>query len=627
MGSSFPGLDDVYLFHQGTLYKSYRVLGAHLREEDGKHGVRFTVWAPQAKSVSVVGDFNAWNKESHSLQRVENSGLWTLFVTGVENGDLYKFMVLTPDGYELTKADPYAFYAECRPKSASRVFELEGYEWQDADWMEKRSGESVYEKPLNIYEVHLGSWKGKEDGSLYTYRELAEELVEYAAEMGYTHLQLLPVTEHPYDGSWGYQVTGYFAVTSRYGTPHDFMYFVDCCHRRGIGVILDWVPAHFCKDGHGLAFFDGSKLFEVEELYGWGTMRFDYGRPEVKSFLISNAVFWFDLYHIDGLRMDAVASMLYLDYGKKAGEWFPNKYGGNGNLEAISLIKQMNEVVFSYFPHALMVAEESTEWPLVTRPTDMGGLGFNYKWNMGWMNDVLRYMETDSLFRQWHHNLLTFSFLYAFSENFILPMSHDEVVHGKKSLIEKMPGDYWQKFANLRVFLGYMMSHPGKKLLFMGGEFAQFIEWRYYEGLEWKLLDFPMHTAFHNYVRALNHFYLNQKAFWELDHGWEGFEWIDCHNNRQSIIVFIRKSKEKQDWLLILCNFTPQYFAGFRIGIPQEGSYEEIFNSDLEIYGGSDKKNEGILETEKIPWHNQPYSLEMIVPPLAFVVLKQKAEK
>jgi len=626
MTSGYPSPHDRYLFHQGTLYKSYQMMGAHLREEDGKKGVRFTVWAPNARSVGVAGDFNQWDGERHAMQKVEESGLWTLFIPGLEEGEKYKYQIRTHYGETLLKADPYAFYAELRPRSASVVYSLEGYKWHDRGWLERRKQQAVYDRPVNIYEVHLGSWKQKQDGSFYTYRELAHELVDYAVEMGYTHLQLLPIMEHPYDGSWGYQTTGYYAVTSRYGTPHDFMYFVDCCHQKGLGVILDWVPAHFCRDGHGLSNFDGTRLYEAEELYGWGTMRFDYGRPEVMSFLISNAVFWFDVYHVDGLRVDAVASMLYLDYGKGPGQWQPNKYGGNGNLEAIALLKKLNETVFAYFPNVLMVAEESTEWPFVTGPTYVGGLGFNYKWNMGWMNDVLVYMQKDPIYRSWHHNLLTFSFLYAFSENFVLPMSHDEVVHGKKSLIDKMPGDYWQKFANLRVFLGYMMSHPGKKLLFMGGELAQFIEWRYYEGLEWNLLDFEMHRKFHHYVKSLNLMYRKLRALWEQDHGWEGFEWIDCHNNSQSILLFMRKGKKREDDLLVLCNFTPQYYEGFRIGAPAGGIYEEIFNSDLEDYGGSGQRNADLLETEKVPWHNRPYSLEIKVPPLAFVLFKQIGE-
>ncbi len=626
MTLGLPTPEEIYLFHQGTLYKSYEMLGAHLAEINGLSGVRFAVWAPNAKAVSVVGDFNNFNDGAHPMQRVENSGIWILFIPGLKNGDLYKYHIETYDNGGFMKADPYAFYAECRPKSASRVYELAGYEWGDELWYKRKKELPVYEQPVNIYEVHLGSWQTKEDGAFYTYREMAERLVDYVVDMGYTHIQLLPVCEHPYDGSWGYQVTGYFAVTSRYGTPQDFMYFVDCCHRKGIGVILDWVAAHFCKDGHGLAWFDGTKLYEAEELQGWGTLRFDYGRPEVICFLISNAVFWFDMFHIDGLRVDAVASMLYLNYGMEHGQWQPNKYGGNGNLEAVALIKKMNEVVFSYFPEALMIAEESTEWPLVTRPTYAGGLGFNYKWNMGWMNDVLKYMSTDSLFRQWHHQLLTFSFLYAFSENFILPMSHDEVVHGKRSLIEKMPGDYWQKFANLRAFLGYMMTHPGKKLLFMGGEFAQFIEWRYYEALEWHLLDFEMHRRFHDFVKSLNHLYLTEEALWEKDHGWDGFEWIDCHNHQQSIIIFTRKAKEENDQLLILCNFTPQYYEEYRVGVPFAGQYREIFNSDLEKYGGSGKKNEGMLSAQEYFWHNRFFSLKIKVPPLAIILLKRVPE-
>ena len=627
MAERFPSPQDVYLFHQGTLYHSYKTLGAHLRTEEGQKGVRFSVWAPNAKAVSVVGDFNCWNGQANPMKKIRAAGIWTLFIPGLQAGELYKYQINTPYGETLLKTDPYAFYAECRPKSAGVVYDLGGYAWGDQNWDAEKQKTHVYNRPVNIYEVHLGSWKVKDDGSFYTYRELSGELVDYAADMGYTHIQLLPVMEHPYDGSWGYQITGYYAVTGRYGTPHDFMYFVDCCHRRGLGVILDWVPAHFCKDGHGLGNFDGTWLYEIEELHGWGTKRFDFGRPEVISFLISNAVFWFDVFHVDGLRVDAVASMLYLDYGKKGGGWTPNRYGGNGNLEAITLLKRMNEVVFSYFPDAMMIAEESTEWPLVTGPTYSGGLGFNYKWNMGWMNDALRFMAMDPVYRQWHHDLLTFSFLYAFSENFILPMSHDEVVHGKRSLIDKMSGDYWQKFANLRTFFGYMMTHPGKKLLFMGGEFAQFIEWRYYEGLEWHLLNFPMHSQFKEYVRSLNHFYLQEKALWENDHSWEGFYWIDCHNKQQSIIAFGRKGRQAGDEVLVLCNFTPHYYEGFRIGAPGEGVYQEVFNSDLERYGGSGKKNSSLLTTLKTPCHGQPCSLEIVVPPLAFILFKRIDQK
>lgn len=618
---------EIYLFHQGNLFKAYEMLGVHRGQKKGQKGFYFSVWAPNAVEVRVMGDFNDWQGAANPMERIKDSGIWTVFIPNLKNGDAYKYEIVTPYGEVLHKADPYAFYAEVRPKSASRVYSLEGYKWGDQKWLQKRKEQAdVYNQPQLIYEVHLGSWKQKEDGSFYTYRELADVLVDYVVEMGYTHIELLPICEHPFDGSWGYQTTGYYAVTSRYGTPQDFMYFVDQCHQKGIGVILDWVPAHFCKDAHGLSRFDGTTLYETEEIRGWGTMKFDYGRPEVKSFLISNTVFWFDVFHIDGLRVDAVASMLYLDYGKEHGQWIPNKYGGNGDLNAIDLVKKMNEVVFSYFPQALMIAEESTEWPLVTGPTYAGGLGFNFKWNMGWMNDSLEYMEKDCIYRKWHHNLLTFSFMYAFSENFILPLSHDEVVHGKRSLIEKMPGDYWQKFANLRTFFGYMMSHPGKKLLFMGGEMAQFIEWRYYEGLEWHLLNFEMHRRFQDYVRSLNHLYRSERAFWELDHGWEGFQWIDCHNNQQSILIFVRWSKQVNDFILVLCNFTPQYYEDFRIGVPCAGVYKEIFNSDLQEYGGSGKSNEKELFSEEIAWQEQSFSLVIKVPPLACIMLKKVPE-
>ena len=623
--NSSPTPYEIYLFHQGNLFKSYEMLGAHPSKEKDQKGVRFSVWAPHAVEVRVIGDFNDWQGCAHPMERIEDSGVWTIFIPGVKNKASYKYEIVTHYGEVLHKADPYAFWSEIRPKSASRVFDLAGYKWQDQKWQKKRKQETdPFNQPQLIYEVHLGSWKQKKDGSFYTYRELAESLVAYVVEMGYTHIELLPVCEHPFDGSWGYQTTGYYAVTSRYGTPHDFMYFVDHCHQHGIGVILDWVPAHFCKDAHGLSWFDGTPLYESGEIPGWGTMKFDYGRPEVRGFLISNALFWFDFFHLDGLRVDAVASMLYLDYGKESGQWIPNKYGGNGDLNAIDLVKRLNEVVFSEFPQALMIAEESTEWPFVTAPTYAGGLGFNFKWNMGWMNDSLEYMGKEAIYRSWHYNLLTFSFMYAFSENFILPLSHDEVVHGKKSLIEKMPGDYWQKFANLRTFFGYMMAHPGKKLLFMGGEFAQFIEWRYYEELEWKLLDFTMHQKFQKYVRDLNWLYRKEKAFWEQDHGWEGFQWIDCHNYQQSILVFVRWSKDLDDFIVVLCNFTPQYYENFRIGLPCAGVYQEVFNSDLAEYGGSGKRNEGQLSSEQKAWQGQNFSLAIKVPPLACVIFKKQ---
>ncbi len=624
MKSNFPRAEDIYLFHTGKLCKSYNMMGAHVTQKNKTQGVRFTVWAPHAKAVSVVGNFNCWNGNAHPMKKLENSNLWQIFIPELGEGELYKYHITTQQGQITYKADPYAFFSEHRPKSASIVCDLSTYQWRDQLWWQKQKKNAVYEEPMLIYEVHLGSWKHKENGAFLTYRDFAEELLDYVVEMGYTHIQLLPVCEYPYDGSWGYQVTGFFAVTSRYGTPQDFMYLIDRCHQRGIGVILDWVPAHFCKDEHGLISFDGTNLYEKEEMGGWGTMKFDFSKPEVRSFLISNAIFWLDMFHIDGLRVDAVSSMLYLDYDKKPGEWTPNKYGGNGDLEAIDFLKQLNETVFAHFPNALMIAEESTAWPLVTAPAHSGGLGFNYKWNMGWMNDVLNYMEIDPYFRKGSHKLLTFSFMYAFSENFILPISHDEVVHGKKSLIEKMPGDYWQKFANLRVFWAYTLTHPGKKLLFMGQDFAQFIEWRFNEELEWFLLKFPMHRKFHNYVKELNLFYKQEKALWEIDHGWEGYQWIDCHNAEQSIISFFRKGKNKGDIIIVLCNFTPQCYDKYRIGVPLLCSYQEVFNSDLEKYGGTDKKNKKILKAEPVPYHNQPYSVVIKVPSLSAVLLKPK---
>ncbi|KXG75266.1 1,4-alpha-glucan branching protein GlgB [Thermotalea metallivorans] len=620
-----PSAEYIQQFHQEYCFQCHRLFGAHILQKNGLEGVVFTVWAPHAKEVSVIGDFNEWQGCCHPMEPIGDTGIWSIFVPGVKKGSLYKYEIHTWHGQVLHKADPYGFYSEYRPGTASRVFPLEGYSWQDEKWQKEKT--TLFNQPLNIYEVHLGSWKRKENGDFYSYRELAEELVEYAVEMGYTHIELLPLSEHPYDGSWGYQTTGYYAVTSRYGNPHDFMYFVDRCHQKGIGVILDWVPAHFCSDAHGLANFDGTPLYEYADPRRgrndqWGTLNFDFSKPQVWSFLISNALFWMDIYHIDGLRVDAVAFMLYLDYGKKPGQWIPNVFGGRENLEAIGFMKKLNEAVFEKFPHALMIAEESTAWPLVTKPAYLGGLGYNYKWNMGWMNDMLRYMEMDSIHRQWHHDLVTFSFMYTFSENFILPLSHDEVVHGKKSLLNKMFGDYWQKFAALRAFYGYMMAHPGKKLLFMGGELGQFAEWNEHRGLDWLLLDYDMHRKLHQYVRHLNHFYKREKVLWEIDHDWQGFQWIDPHDCHQSIITFMRRSKDPEDFLVILCNFTPVVYEGYRIGVPFPGAYIEVFNSDAEIYGGSGQLNKNLLEAEAVPWHNQSYSLVIKVPPLATLYLK-----
>ncbi len=618
---------DRYLFHQGTHYQSYEMLGAHLVEQDGVWGVRFAVWAPRARWVSVVGDFNNWDGRAHPMEKMPDSTIWVTFVPHLQEGVLYKYEMGTPQGTTLLKADPYAFYAEVKPNTASKVCSLHGYNWQDQAWQEKKRTRSSYSQPMLIYEVHLGSWKHHGYEQYYTYTELAHELVDYVAEMGYTHIELLPVMEHPFDGSWGYQTTGYYAVTSRHGTPCEFMAFIDRCHQKGIGVILDWVPGHFCKDNPGLRLFDGTPCYEYADPRradnrGWGTSNFDLGKTEVQSFLISNALFWMDVYHIDGIRVDAVASMLYLDYGRKEGEWNPNAYGGRENLESIAFLKKLNEKIFEKFPNALVMAEESTAWPLVTMPTHLGGLGFNYKWNMGWMNDMLEYMELDPIHRKYHHNLLTFSFMYAFSENFILPISHDEVVHGKRSLLDKMPGDYWQKFANLRAFLGYMMGHPGKKLLFMGYEFGQFIEWKYDDSLDWHLLDYPMHHQLHEYNKALNHFYRSQPALWEQDHSWEGFEWIDPHDHEQSVISFLRKGRDPNEFLVIVTNFTPVVRQDYRVGVPVFGIYKEVFNSDYTEWGGSGQGNILSIEAEEVPWHSQEFSITITLPPLAAVFFK-----
>jgi 1,4-alpha-glucan branching enzyme len=623
MDPFYPSEHDRYLFHKGELFHAYRMLGAHLATNNGTFGVRFSVWAPNAQRVAVVGDFNQWDGRRHVMEKIEESGIWTLFVPECKVGDLYKYEILTPQGDIKLKSDPFAFYSEVRPCTASIVYDLDGYEWGDHAWLQRKK--NPHREPMNIYEIHAGSWKRKADGSFYTYRELAAELVAYVTEMGYTHVEFLPLAEHPYDRSWGYQATGYYSITSRYGKPEDFMYLVDTLHQAGIGVILDWVPGHFCKDDHGLRRFDGTSLYEhhdmrIAEKTGWGTLSFDFGRPEVVSFLISNAIFWMEKYHVDGLRVDAVASMLYLDFDKRPGEWVPNCYGGHENLEAIAFLKKLNEEVFKRYPQALMMAEESTAWPMVSMPTDLGGLGFNFKWNMGWMNDMLRYMEMDPIHRKWHHHLLTFSLFYAFSENFILPFSHDEVVYGKRSILNKMPGDVWQKFASTRLLYGYMMAHPGKKLLFMGGEIGQFDEWNDERQVHWHLLDFPMHTKLQHYVKVLNALYKQETALWEFDHKPDGFEWIDPHDCTQSVVTFLRKSASGEI-LIAVCNFTPVVRHDYRIGVP-EGSYVEVLNSDAEIYGGSGVYNKGVLRAEAEPWHNRPYSLRLVLPPLAIVLLK-----
>ncbi len=619
---------DKYLFNSGKHWQIYNRLGAHLRTVDGVQGVNFAVWAPNAQNVQVVGDFNCWDGRSHAMNKHIPAGIWELFVPNIGPGMKYKFRVRTCDGQTIDKTDPFGFYAELPPRTASIVQPLDRYEWQDGDWMHRRKNENQLEKPISVYEVHLGSWKKREGGihGWMNYRDLAHELVAYCHEMGFTHLELLPISEHPFTGSWGYQTVGYFSVTSRYGTPEDFMYFVDYCHRNGIGVILDWVPAHFPKDGHGLRRFDGSALYEHEdprqgEHPDWGTMIFNFGRNEVANFLISNALFWLDKYHIDGLRVDAVASMLYLDYSRKEGEWVPNRYGGRENLEAIQLLKDFNEQAHAQYPGVLTIAEESTAWPGVSRPTYDNGLGFSLKWNMGWMNDTLRYIRHEPVHRKFHHNELTFSMVYAFTENFTLPLSHDEVVHGKGSLIAQMAGDLWQKFANLRLLYSYMWTHPGKKLLFMGSELAQWHEWNYDAELQWDLLQWDTHRGIQKLIGDLNRVVCSQPALHEVDFDGRGFEWIDCMSANESVLGFIRKSKNG-DFVLVVSNFTP-VVRPYRMGVPKAGFYREILNSDSAHYGGSNVGNyPGVYAQENYGHHGRPHSIEMQLPPLATVIFK-----
>lgn len=624
---------DLHLFNEGNHHKIYERLGAHLMTLNGLEGTHFAVWAPSARNVSVIGHFNNWNGMCHPMSPIGCSGVWALFIPGIGNGELYKYEVRTQSNDLLIKSDPYAFYTEMRPGTASIVFDLDCYEWHDAEWMQQRDCGSTFAKPVSIYEVHLGSWARSEDGcnNFLLYREYAERLVNYAVDMGYTHIELLPVAEHPLDDSWGYQVTGYYSVTSRYGRPEEFMYLVDECHRHGLGVIMDWVPAHFPKDSHGLAKFDGTALYEHKdprqgEHPDWGTLIFNYNRHEVRNFLVSNAVFWFEKYHIDGIRVDAVASMLYLDYGRKKGEWIPNKWGGNQNPEAAIFLRQLNSTVYNYFPGIMMIAEESTSWPMMTKPPFTGGLGFTYKWNMGWMNDYLRYISMDPIYRKYHHNYITFSLMYAMNENFVLVLSHDEVVHGKRSMINKMPGDYWQKFAGLRVTYGFMYGHPGKKLLFMGNEFGQFIEWNFKQGLDWNLLSYEMHGKMKLFVKDLNKLYTSQKSLYEIDFSYDGFEWLDCNDSDHSVVSFMRKGNDPADILVFVCNFTPVVYSNYRIGVPYDVFYKEILNSDSEIYGGSNVGNLGGIKAEQFEYQQKRYSLVMQVPPLAVVVFKPEME-
>jgi 1,4-alpha-glucan branching enzyme len=630
---AFPGLltdFDLHLIGEGTQYQMYEKLGAHVRTVEGVRGVHFGVWAPNARRVSVVGDFNRWDGRVHPLRARGSSGVWEIFIPGLAEGSIYKFEILSSIGNQLLlKADPYAFRAELRPKSGSIVADLEGYAWNDADWMAARARTNWFAAPISIYEVHLGSWQrvAQEGNRWLTYRELADRLVPYVKRLGYTHIELLPVTEHPFDGSWGYQTIGYYAVTSRFGSPTDFMYFVDRCHQAGIGVLLDWTPAHFPRDDHGLANFDGTHLYDhadprLGEHPDWGTLVFNYGRNEVQNFLISNAVFWLDRYHLDGLRVDAVASMLYLDYSRKPGQWTPNEFGGRENLAAIAFIKKMNEVVHGRHPGVLTIAEESTAWPAVSRPTYLGGLGFSLKWNMGWMNDTLKYLHLDPIHRRFHHGQMTFSLLYAFTENFALPLSHDEVVHGKGSLLHKMPGDMWQQFANLRLLFGYLFTHPGKKLQFMGGEFAQRSEWRFDTSLEWNLLQYESHQGVQNLIADLNRLQASEKALHEVDFDWRGFEWIDCNDADSSVLSFIRRAKDPADFLVVVANFTPVVRENYRVGVPQSGYYREILNTDSVAYSGSNAGNLGGVEAEPIPWLQFARSVKLRLAPLGLIILK-----
>ena len=619
---------NLYLFHEGTQTQAYALFGAHPLQQDDQWGTRFAVWAPHATNVWIEGDFNQWCGNGFRMDRIADSGIWALFVPGVGAGALYKYAIQHESGEIRVKADPFAFAAELRPSTASRVVDAGEFCWTDDAWFAGQRENPIYSRPLNIYEVHLGSWRRQADGSFLSYRELAHSLVDYAVEMGYTHLELLPVAEHPLDMSWGYQQTGYYAVTSRYGSPEDFMYFVNRAHERGLGVLLDWVPGHFCKDDHGLARFDGENLFEPQdqlqaENLEWGTLNFDLGRSEVRSFLISNAMFWFDVYHLDGLRVDAVANLLYLDFARRPGNWRPNKHGGRENLEAVDFLRKLNAAIFARHPAALMIAEESTTWTGVTRPAHQGGLGFNYKWNMGWMNDMLRYMKIDPLFRKGSHNLVTFAMMYMYSENFVLPLSHDEVVHGKLSLLDKMPGDYWQKFAGLRGFLGFTLSHPGKKLLFMGGEFGQFIEWNEAQSLDWHLLEYEQHGKLHAYVKALNHFYRSEPSLWQQDHQRAGFRWINADDRDTGIVSYVRYAKDPADYLVVVCNFTPVGREGYIIGVPEPGEYREVFSSDRAEYGGNDKTHAMPLLSGKAGWGGWPSSLAVGVPPLGFVCFKK----
>ena len=614
--------EEIEKFHNGENFKSYSFLGSHKLKRDKINGTVFRVWAPNAKTVSVIGDFNDWDKNENVMSKIDPQGVFECFVPReIPNFSMYKFLITTNNNDELIKIDPYAYHFEEGCKKASKIFDIDNFHWTDGNWIKKKKNAGVFNIPINIYEVHLGSFKKYKDGNNFSYAKLADELIDYVKNMGYTHIEILPVCEFPYDGSWGYQVTGYFAPTSRFGSPKDFMSFINKCHNENIGVIMDWVPAHFPKDAHGLFKYDGTACYEYSDYQKgehkeWGTVVFDYSKNEVVSFLVSSVMFWLEKYHVDGIRVDAVASMLYLDYNRKNGEWTPNQYGGRENIEAATFLKELNKAVFLEFPDTLMIAEESTTWPLVTKPVDVGGLGFNYKWNMGWMNDMLEYISTDPYFRPNKHKNITFSFFYAFSENFILPISHDEVVHGKCSLINKMPGDYDMKFAGVRAFIAYMMAHPGKKLMFMGTEFGQFKEWDYKNELDWLLLDYPAHKNLQNFFKAINHFYLKSTPLFEQDFSWNGFSWISNDDYLKSVISFRRIDKKGKE-LIIICNFQPVERKDYRIGVPYSGVYNEVFSTNDEAFGGTGSMNKKNIHSEKIPMHGFENSISLVLSPMS----------
>ena len=621
---------DIYYFKEGTLYRAYEKLGAHPDVVNGEPGTRFALWAPTAEAVSLIGDFNGWNRDANVLEpRGDASGIWEAFVPRIGPGTIYKYHVRSRvGGYCVDKADPFAFLCEVPPRTASVIWDL-AYDWNDTEWSRNSARINALDAPWSIYEVHLGSWRRvpEEKNRSLNYREMAHALADYVLDMGFTHVELMPVMEHPFYGSWGYQITGYFAPSSRYGTPQDFMYLIDHLHQRGIGVILDWVPSHFPSDEHGLAYFDGTHLYEhADPRQGfhpeWKSYIFNYGRSEVRGFLGSNALFWLGVYRADALRVDAVASLLYLDYGRRAGEWVPNRYGGHENLEAVGFVKSLNEAVYRDYPGAQMIAEESTAWPMVSRPTYLGGLGFGLKWNMGWMHDTLKYFQTDPIHRKYRHAALTFSLWYAFTENFVLPLSHDEVVYGKGSLIGKMPGDEWQQFANLRLLYGYMWGHPGKKLVFMGGEFGQKSEWQHDSSLEWHVLQYPLHAGVQSWVRDLNRFYRETPALYEVDFSADGFEWIDCNDTESSVIAFLRKDRTRGTVVLVICNFTPIVRENYRVGVPRGGMWRERLNSDAQHYGGSGQGNLGAVEAAPLPAHGRFHSLNLRLPPLAALFLQ-----